>query len=121
MPSADTTAHEAARGQSARSVAVVMAIVVAYLALSMLAPRYVPRLGFLPRPANRVWDDGCNTHAYGWERRGPFWQRGPETQTMVGCGGPIAPRPANDGSESGQSARRVAARWAKAANVSVGL
>lgn len=57
---------------------------VLYLGLSMVAPKAVPRLAFLPSPPSRTWNDGCNDHTESWKRSPVFWTR-EEWRGLVGC------------------------------------
>jgi len=67
------------RGWLVRTAVVVVAVSALYLALSLAAPRTVPRLAALPKPApDRVTYEDCNGHRGArtterWEQVGAFW------------------------------------------------
>jgi hypothetical protein len=67
-----------------KALALAAAVLGAYLIVSLVAPRYVPRLAMFPTPAAREWYDGCNWHSRTWQRTGPIWGS-EETSTTRYC------------------------------------
>lgn len=54
------------------------------IAASMVWPGTVPRLAFLPEPAQSQREVDCNTATRYWERDGLFWAS-EEFTTLVAC------------------------------------
>ena len=64
-----------------------LALVAAVLiGASMVWPRTIPRLAFLPEPAQTERQVDCNTATRYWERDGLFWVS-EEFTTLVACDG----------------------------------
>jgi hypothetical protein len=70
-----------------RIAAVVLgALLLLEISLSLAWPRDIPRWGFLPRPPEQSWNDGCNGHHRYYVRSGPFWGVD-EVSTAIACPG----------------------------------
>jgi hypothetical protein len=67
------TRPKRASGTLKLALLVIAALVSIEIALSLAWPRIVPRAGFLPKPTEQFWNDGCNDHHRYYERSGPVW------------------------------------------------
>jgi hypothetical protein len=67
-------------------VIALCALLLLEVSLSLVWPKEVPRVAFLPRPPARSWNDGCNGHQSWYERSGVYWEYN-EASTTVACPG----------------------------------